>query len=128
MDTKPYMQDKAAEEFFSRLKEGSFQSTRCRPCGKTLYPPRLLCPHCLDKDLEWVDLPRQGTLIAFSQQEGAVRCRKPDVIGVVELEGVGNVFTRIDAPFESLTIGDRVTFDTWESPDGVVLHQFRPIE
>jgi uncharacterized OB-fold protein len=127
MDTKPYMQDKAADEFFSRLREGSFQSTRCVPCGKILYPPRVLCPHCLTGDLEWVDLPREGTIIAFSQQEGAVRCRKPDVIGVVELEGVGNVFTRIDAPFESLSIGDRVAFDTWESPDGVVLHQFRPI-
>ena len=128
MDTRPYMQDRAAEEFFSRLKEGSFQSTRCTACGTIHYPPHILCPVCLADDLVWVDLPREGELIAFTWQEGALRCRKPDVLGVVELEGVGNVFTRIDAPYEDLSIGQRVVFDTWEAPDGVTLHQFRPID
>jgi uncharacterized OB-fold protein len=127
MDTKPYMQDKAAEEFFSRLAEGKFQSTRCTVCGGMNYPPHVVCGYCLSDTMQWEDLPREGELIAFTQQEGAIRCRKPDVLGVVLLEGVGNVFTRIDAPFEELRIGQRVVFDTWESPDGVILHQFRPL-
>jgi uncharacterized OB-fold protein len=127
MDTKPYMQDRAAEEFFSRLREGKFQSTRCTACGILHYPPHVICPSCLGDALVWEDLPRDGDLIAFTQQEGAIRCRKPDVLGMVLLEGVGNVFTRIDATFEELRIGQRVVFDTWESPDGIVLHQFRPI-
>ncbi len=120
------MQDRAAEEFFARLKRGEFQTTRCRGCGETHYPPRVICPLCLGEDLEWVDLPREGTLMAFTQQKAAIRCRKPDVLGLVELEGIGNVFTRIEAPFEELRIGMRVTFDTWTSPDGVALHLFRP--
>ena len=128
MDTKPYMQDRAAEEFFSRLEEGRFQSTRCGACGKTHYPPRVVCPECLSGDLEWVDLPREGVLAAFTWQEAAIRCRKPDVLGLVELEGIGNVFTRIDAPYENLHIGQRVVFDTWVSFDGLTLHQFRPFE
>ena len=99
MDTKPYIQDRAAEEFFSRLAEGSFQTTRCRGCGEIHYPPRVVCPACLGEDLEWVDMPREGSLLAFTQQKDAIRCRKPDVLGLVELEGIGNVFTRIDAPF-----------------------------
>jgi len=128
MDTKHYMQDRAAEEFFSRLAEGMFQTTRCSKCGKTHYPPRVVCPHCLNEDLEWVDLPRHGVLMAFTQQEAALRCRKPDVLGMVELDGIGNIFTRIDAPFEELRIGQKVAFDTWTSPDGIALHQFRPID
>jgi uncharacterized OB-fold protein len=128
MDTKPYMQDRAAEEFFSRLAEGRFQTMRCSGCGEIHYPPRVICPLCLGEDLEWVDMPREGILAAFTQQKDAIRCRKPDVLGLVELEGIGNVLTRIDATFEELRIGQRVVFDTWTSPDGVVLHQFRPID
>ncbi|WP_287154527.1 OB-fold domain-containing protein [Candidatus Solincola tengchongensis] len=128
MDTRPYMQDRAAEEFFSRLAEGMFQSTRCVSCGVLNYPPRVVCPDCLGEEMEWVDLPREGTLLAFTWQEAAIRCRKPEILGLVELEGVGNVLTRIDAPYESLRIGQRVAFDTWTSPDGLVLHQFRPLE
>ncbi len=128
MDTKPYIQDSAAGEFFSRLAEGKFQTTRCRACGETHYPPRVLCPRCLGEDLEWVDLPREGTLLAFTWQEAAIRCIKPDVLGLVELEGVGNIFTRIDAPYESLRIGQRVSFSPWTSPDGLALHQFRPVD
>lgn len=128
MDTKPYLQDEAAREFFSRLERGLFQTTRCTGCGKVLYPPRVVCPHCLGGDLEWVDLPREGVLVAFTWQEASLRCRKPDVVGVVELEGAGNVFTRIDAPYDELSVGMKVVFDTWTSPDGLVLHQFRPLE
>ena len=127
MDTKPYMQDSAAEEFFARLAEGSFQTTHCRRCGETHYPPRVVCPACLGEDLEWVDMPQEGTLVAFTQQKDAIRCRKPDVLGMVELDGIGNVFTRIDASFEELRIGQKVAFAIWTSPDGVVLHQFRPL-
>lgn len=127
MDTKPYMQDRAAAEFFACLERGEFKTTRCRACGETQYPPRVVCPCCLGEDLEWVDLPRQGTLIAFTQQTDAIRCRMPDVLGMVELDGVGNLFTRIDAPFEELSIGMKVAFGTWTSLDGVLLHHFRPI-
>jgi uncharacterized OB-fold protein len=126
MDTRPYMQDRAAEEFFSRLERGEFQTTRCSSCGEIHYPPHVVCPSCLGEDMEWVDLPREGTLLAFTQQADAIRCRVPDVLGLVELEGIGNVITRIDAPFEELRIGMKVTFDTWTSMDGVALHQFRP--
>jgi len=126
MDLTPYIQDGAAEKFFSLLKEGEFRSTYCSRCGKMLYPPRVVCPSCLSEKLEWADLPREGELLAFTWQEEALRCAKPDVLGVVGLEGIGNVLTRIDAPYESLSIGQRMVFDTWETPDGMALHQFRP--
>lgn len=127
MDLKPYMQDSAAEGFFSRLGEGLFQTTRCRNCGETHFPPRVVCPYCLGDDLEWVDLPRTGRLVAFTQQAGAAfRCMQPDVLGIVGLDGVGNIFTRIDAPYEELGIGLQVEFEPYTAPDGVILHQFKP--
>lgn len=127
MDTRPHMQDRAAQEFFSLLERGEFRTTRCRACGEVHYPPRVVCPSCLGEEMEWVALPREGTLYAFTQQRDAIRCQKPEVLGLVELEGIGNVFTRIDAPLEELRLGMRVAFGTWTSPDGVTLHQFRPL-
>ena len=128
MDLTPYIQDSAAEGFLSRLREGKFQSTYCPNCERIFYPPRIVCPACLSEKVEWADLPREGELLAFTWQEEALRCAKPDVLGVVGLGGIGNVLSRIDAPYESLSIGQKVAFDTWETPDGMVLHQFRPIE
>lgn len=125
-DIRPYMQDEAARGFFARLETGAFQSTYCPACDLLTYPPRIVCPTCLSPELEWKDLPRRGELLAFTWQEQAIRCAKPDVVGVVRLEGVGNLFTRIDADFEELEVGQEVVYGgTFESHDGLVLHQFR---
>ena len=120
MDLTPYIQDSAAEEFLSRLREGKFQSTYCPKCKKMFYPPRIVCITCLNENLKWEDLPREGELLGFTWQEDAFRCGKPDVLGVVGLEGSGNKITRIDAPYENLSIGQKMTFDYWETPDGMV--------
>jgi hypothetical protein len=40
---------------------------------------------------------------------------------------VGFVFSRIDAPLESLCIGQKVTVDFFEISPDLWVHQFRPI-
>jgi len=120
--------DRATVEFYKNLKERKFKSTRCKACGEIALPPRTFCPFCFKDEVEWVDLPKRGKLYAFTQQERSLRFGKPDVIGVVELAGAGLLLTRIDAPFESLAIGDQVEVDFIDVSDQQTLHQFRPVK
>lgn len=119
--------DSATKEFYERLKNKDFSAPKCKECNRFVYPPRPFCPRCYREELVWEKLPTEGILYAFTQQERALRFSKPDVIGIVELNGVGRILTKIDAPFESLKIGIRVHLDFIEIENGLVLHQFRPV-
>jgi len=55
-------------KFYEHLKEGRFTTTRCRTCGHVAYPPRVICPECYSEDLEWIDLPKRGKVIVFTEQ------------------------------------------------------------
>jgi len=116
-----------SQRFYELLNQRRFMSTRCLSCGRLVFPPRNFCPACFKTEVEWVDLPRRGTLFAFTQQERSVRFGKPDVIGIVELPGGIRLFTRIIAQFESLRIGQPVELDFLELAPGLALHQFRPL-
>jgi uncharacterized protein len=119
--------DATTEEFYRRLRERRFMSTRCTACGDVAFPPRGFCPACHQRDVTWIDLPVRGTLYAFTQQQRSIRFSAPDVIGLVELAGVGHILTRIDAPFELLSIGQPMQLDFYEVSREIVLHQFRPV-
>ncbi len=119
--------DGATKLFYQRLREGRFQSTRCTSCAHIPFPPRLFCPKCGGSDVEWVDLPQRGELYAFSQQARALRFTTPDVLGIVDLEGVGFVFTRINAPIEELEIGQQVAVGFHEISPELTVHQFSPV-
>lgn len=120
--------DEASKEFYRLLKGREFKTTRCKGCGNVALPPRPFCPACFGTDVEWIDLPRRGKLYAFTQQERSLRFSKPDVIGLVELEGAGRLLTRIDAAYEELAIDMEVEVDFLDVSEGQTLHQFRPVK
>jgi len=65
------LQDKGSNmgyKFYEHLKEGRFTTTKCKACGLRSYPPRILCPECYSMDMEWVDLPMEGTVLAVAEQ------------------------------------------------------------
>lgn len=117
--------DEASKVFYRHLKKREFKTTRCKSCGDTALPPRMFCAACFGTDVEWIDLPKRGKLYAFTQQERALRFSKPDVIGVVELEGAGRLLTRIDAAYEELEIGMEVEVDFLDASKNQTLHQFK---
>lgn len=126
IDLKPVIQDEAAQRFFKYLEEEEFKTTFCENCGKAIFPPKIFCPDCLESNMSWIDLPREGVLYAFTFQDASFRCAFPDTLGMVELEGMGRILTRIDAPMEELSIGMRVELGFFTSADGLALHQFVP--
>jgi uncharacterized OB-fold protein len=117
--------------FFRHLKEGRLTTTKCRACGEVLWQPRIVCPHCNAEDMEWIDLPQEGELFAFtSVMVGAPKGFEDDVpfvVGIVKLKGTDlKVLTRIEgASYEDLRIGQPVRLQVHQLDDGRAWFRFR---
>ncbi len=118
--------DAATEEFYRRLAVGELATTQCTDCRHRCFPPRPFCPACLSEGVEWVSLPSRARLYAFTQQERATRFMKPDVIGLVEIEGLGTILSKINAPFEQLAIGLALELEPFVVSDALTVHAWRP--
>jgi len=119
-------------QFFSNLKEGHLTTTKCKKCGKILWPPRIVCSNCFSDELEWIDLGTEGELYAFTEMRlGAPLGFVEDVpfcIGIVKIGGL-SISTRIDnARYEDLKIGQKVRLKVVELDDGRVFYRFDTIK
>lgn len=119
--------DAACDEFYRRLREKRLCSTRCLACREIAFPPRDFCPSCHARRMEWVELPKRAQLYAFTQQQRGLRFLAPDVLGLVEVAGVGHFLSRIDAPFESLSIGQELELSFFELMPDLWVHQYKPV-
>jgi uncharacterized OB-fold protein len=118
-------------QFFANLKEGRLTTTKCKKCGKLLWPPRIICSNCFSNELEWVDLGREGELHAFTEMRvgaplGFVE-DAPFCMGIVKIGGL-LISTRIDnAKYDELKIGDKLQLKIVELEDGRVFFRFARI-
>jgi len=97
-------------EFYARLASGRLATTKCAACGATAWPPRGFCGGCASDRFEWVDLPDEGVVQAFTVQETGLPAGfdAPRVFAIVKVGG-HRVFTILrDADPASVTIGLRV--------------------
>ena len=65
------------------------EAKKCRGCGATYFPPRLICANCKSKDFEEVKLPDQGKLLTFTTIRVAPSQfvdQAPYSMGIVELD------------------------------------------
>ena len=91
------------------LDEGRFLIQRCGACGKHVYFPRELCPHCGSNDLDWVQPAGLGTVHAVT----TVR-RKPDAggdynVSLIDLDEGVRLMSRVEGvPPSEVKIGQRV--------------------
>lgn len=116
--------------FFEHLKEGRLTTTKCRACGEVLWQPRVVCSHCNADEMEWIDLPKEGEIFAFSSvMLGAPKGMEdqvPFVVAIVKLKGMDlQVLARIDgASYEELKIGQPVLLKVQQLKDGRVWFRF----
>ena len=93
----------------------------------------MVCPACHTSELDWVDLPSEGRLYAFSAVlVGAplgMESEVPFVVGLVDLEGVPfRLFGRVvGTPWEQCRVGQRVRAEPYDLPDGRVFYRFRTV-
>ncbi|MEW6070429.1 MAG: Zn-ribbon domain-containing OB-fold protein [Candidatus Thermoplasmatota archaeon] len=119
-------------QFFTNLKDGKFTTTKCKSCSAILWQPRIVCSECLSEDLEWIELPKEGELFAYTAMVlGAPLGMEKDipfVIGIVKLNGIDlKILSRIDdVKYEECFIGMKVELKTIKLEDGRVFYRFKP--
>lgn len=99
-------------EFYARLADGRLSTTRCRGCGAVAWPPRGFCAECASDQFEWIDLPGEGVIHAFTVQETGLPAGfdGPRVFAIVKVAG-HRVFSVVrDADPVRVQIGQRVRF------------------
>ncbi|MDR0360928.1 MAG: Zn-ribbon domain-containing OB-fold protein [bacterium] len=114
--------------FWEALDAGRLTTTRCRACAHLTFPPKVLCPACWDRDLEWVGLAGRGRLASFTEVCVAPSyfvAEAPYVLGLVDLEEGVRVLSRVQAPFDELAVDQLVELVVRRARP-VSLFEFRP--
>jgi uncharacterized protein len=99
-------------EFYRRLGEGRLSTTACAGCGRAAWPPRGFCPECGFDAVEWVDLPAEGTVHAFTIQEAGLPSgfTGPRIFAIVKVGGHRIFSILVDADPARAHVGQRVRF------------------
>ncbi len=96
MSTDPFAGPGPDARYAKRLAEGHFEIQRCAACGRHVFMPRVLCPHCGSTALSWVAPSGRGTVYSTT----TVR-RKPAQggdynVSIIALEEGVQLMSRVD--------------------------------
>lgn len=105
--------DAGFDEWIEAIEDGTPFALEC-PNGHGSLPPRRVCPHCGDGDLEEVPLPTEGVLKTMSEVHVPTPQFTNDAPYTLAIAAFGPV--RITGqlrgvPHDEIAIGDRVTVD-----------------
>lgn len=99
-------------EFYEYLAAERLVTTACRGCKRLDWPPRGFCPHCVSDQFDWVDLPHEGTVHAFTVQDTGVPAgfRSPLVFAIVKIAGLRIFAPIVNSDPARVTVGGTVRF------------------
>ena len=106
-------------QFYENLKENKLTTTKCKKCGLTPFPPRVVCPECNSEDLEWVDLPTKGKVLQFSEEVAGVPLgwEPPLIHALIDMGGGFKFLSRIaNCEAGQLKEGDEVQLFVYDVP------------
>jgi uncharacterized OB-fold protein len=115
--------------FWEAAAQGQLVLPRCEACGRFVWYPRALCPHCGSDALAWTPSAGAGTVYAVSVHHKAPRPElaglTPYAVVLVDLdEGVRMMARAVDADAEEVAVGQRVVWRP--DPDGGKAFVFAP--
>ena len=132
--TKPLpVPDPLTKHYWDSVKAHAMQIQKCGSCGKFVFYPRSVCPHCGLRELHWTSVSGKGKVYGFtiSYQKGmpAFGAEAPYSIAVVELdEGVRLMTNLVNiAPDpEKIKVGMDVVVHYDDVTDVITLPKFKP--
>jgi len=55
-----------SERFWAGCDEGRLLLRKCRACQQVSYYPRLACPRCSDRELDWIEASGRGVVHSYT--------------------------------------------------------------
>lgn len=101
--------------YLALCREHRIAVQECPDCGRSQFPPELICRHCQSDRVDWVDIEPRGVVFSWTRvwhpSTPAVSEKVPYLVAVVEVgrpgaRFVGNI---LGDPLQEVRIGDAVT-------------------
>ena len=119
------------QPFWDAAAEGRLKIQHCEDCGKAVFYPRPMCPHCWSKRLVWKEASGRGQLKSFSHVHKPGHpgwlLAAPYVVGLVELAEGPTMLSFILPGTRSPGVGDPLLLAP-TAIGGRVLPAFKPVE
>ncbi|MBI1800958.1 MAG: Zn-ribbon domain-containing OB-fold protein [Chloroflexi bacterium] len=125
--------DPVTKPYWDSVKAHAMQLQKCAQCGKFIFYPRAVCPHCFSRDLRWTPVSGRGTVYGFSisYQKGmpAFGAEAPYTVAVVELEEGVRMMTNligIEPDPNKIKVGMPVVVQYDDVTEAITLPKFKP--
>ncbi len=114
-------------------KRYRMEAGKCTKCAKILFPARLVCPFCGNKEFDKINLSGKGKLLTYTIIRTAPEGFEdftPYAIGIVELkEGVKVMGQITDCNPETLKTGDQLVAKfrrmNEEGKTGMIMYSYK---
>ena len=85
------------------------EAARCQKCGKTFFPPRLVCNQCHGREFERFRMQRTGKVVTHTvirTPSDEFSGQAPFAVGIIQMDDGPRLTSQIvDVPFEEIKIG-----------------------
>jgi uncharacterized OB-fold protein len=92
----PFPDPFVAKPYWDGAKEGKLMLPRCTTCSRVHFYPRIICPNCGQRTIEWIEASGEGYLHTFAVQHRAMGGwaeEAPFVTAYIDLKEGDRVFT-----------------------------------
>jgi uncharacterized OB-fold protein len=114
--------------FWDALREGEIHIQHCAGCGSYVFYPRVICPECASRDLEWRPVTGRAALYTYTVTEPGKGDRGGEILAIVELEEgprLASTLVGVDPDLVRIGMALDPVFDN-DTFDDVTLLRFRP--
>jgi uncharacterized OB-fold protein len=91
--------DRDTAPFWDGARGGELRIQRCAACGRFVFYPRAVCPHCMADSLAWVVATGRGSVYSFTvvhRTSDEFQSEVPFTVGLVELDEGVRMMARLD--------------------------------
>ena len=117
-------------QFWDGLKEGKIYASKCKKCGKVIFPPVADCSDCFSSEIEWIELKGEGEIEAFTHiiiRPASFQQEKPYTVAIGRLKGGIKILTWLKgAKLSAVTVGMKVKLVVGPNSEDEPIYMFVP--
>lgn len=122
-----------AKPFWEAARENRLIIQKCADCSQHVFYPRMLCPQCFSKNLQWVEASGRGTIYSYTvvmNNSPSVFIKDiPYVVALIKLEeGVQMLSNIVECDSEEVRCDMPVEVTFEKLNEDFTLPKFRPMK